>query len=54
MRALAIGCFTSVSGVVVFELVARVVSFLVCHRRFSGEDNSWGMVNWLRLVEYLL
>ena len=54
MRALVIGCCISVSGVVVFDLVARVVSFLVCHRRFLGEDNSWGMVGRLRLTEYLL
>ena len=42
------------SGVVGSDLDACDASRLVCHRRFGGEDNSWGMVARLRLFECAL
>ena len=44
LRAMVIaGCF-SASEVVCIELDARSVSYLVRHRRFTGEENSLDMV----------
>ena len=42
------------SGVVGSDLDACDASRLVCHLRFGGEDNSWGMVARLRLIECAL
>ena len=40
-------------GAIGFELVVRGVSCLVCHRRFTSEENSRDMVTLLRGSEYL-
>ena len=47
------GCI-SASVAVGFDLVARDASYLVCHRRFGGEDNPWDMVTRLWVCERAL
>ena len=47
-------CCINASGVVGSDLDACDASRFVCHLRFGGEDNSWGMVARLRLLECAL
>ena len=54
MRAMVMACCISASVAVGFDLVARDASYLVCHRRFGGEDNPWDMVARLRVCECAL
>ena len=52
--ATVIACCINASGALGSDLDACDASRLVCHRRFGGEDNSWGMVARLRLFECAL
>ena len=52
--ATVIACCINASGALGSDLDACDASRLVCHRRFGGEDNSWGMVARLRLIECAL
>ena len=48
LRTLVIASCSTARGAVGFELDVRSVSCLVCHRRFTGEENSKDMVANLR------
>ena len=48
LRTLVIASCSTARGAVGFELAVRSVSCLVCHRRFTGEENSKDMVANLR------
>ena len=53
LRANVIACRINASVAVSFDLDARSVSYLVRHRRFTGEDTSKDMVTLLRASECL-
>ena len=50
-RTLVIASGSTARGAAGFELDVRGVSYLVCHRRFTGEENSRDMVANLRESE---